>query len=220
MHPALLIILVVLFSTLLSSIGHARLSTLILPIWLRLTSASTLAANQRAKKELLQNRLLLGQTSAQDDFSKWAKIRRKVDKLTQEIEGSNAKLQSAQSTLTLLVRAGLIVLTTVMPFLVTSYHSKTPMFFLPPAAAGTREGSTWFGPIGWALSLAAAPAGSVSAGAWSAVVTRVLTLLISGVKDVMPSASSDTKSAQPTERQSQTEAKKSASIESVKEKSS
>ncbi|PWN42641.1 hypothetical protein IE81DRAFT_117215 [Ceraceosorus guamensis] len=218
MHPALLIILVVLFSTLLSSIGHARLSTLILPIWLRLTSASTLAANQRAKKELLQNRLLLGQTSAQDDFSKWAKIRRKVDKLTQEIE--DAKLQSAQSTLTLLVRAGLIVLTTVMPFLVTSYHSKTPMFFLPPAAAGTREGSTWFGPIGWALSLAAAPAGSVSAGAWSAVVTRVFTLLISGVKDVMPSASSDTKSAKPTEKQSQTEAKKSASIESVKEKSS
>lgn len=75
---------------------------------------------------------------------------------------TDAKLQSAQSTLTLLVRGGLLISTTVIPFLVTSYHSKTPMFFLPPAAAGTREGSTWFGPIGWVLSLAAAPAGEHS----------------------------------------------------------
>lgn len=89
MHPALLIILVVLFSTLLVGIGHARISALILPIWLRLTCASPLATNKRAKKELLENRLLLGKTSAQDDFSKWAKIRRKVDKLTQEIESSS-----------------------------------------------------------------------------------------------------------------------------------
>ena len=39
-----------------------------------------------AKKELFDTRQQMNTTSAQDEFSKWAKLRRKVDKLTGEVD--------------------------------------------------------------------------------------------------------------------------------------
>lgn len=38
------------------------------------------------KKELFETRQKLGLTSAQDEFAKWARLRRSVDKLTQDLD--------------------------------------------------------------------------------------------------------------------------------------
>lgn len=48
-------------------------------------------------------------------------------------------------------KSALWVLTTVLPFIVSSYHRRTPVFWLP---------KNWFGPLGWWLSFPSAPAGA------------------------------------------------------------
>ncbi|PWN95523.1 hypothetical protein FA09DRAFT_341166 [Tilletiopsis washingtonensis] len=182
MHPALLILLCVLATSALSAVGHARITSLLSPLYLRLFHARAHAHSRAARAELLRLRLELGGISAQDDFAKWAKMRRRVDKLQVEAEAGNASTQAALSFFALLIRAGMLLATTVFPFVLTTYYGKTPMFFLPPARPNAPEGTTWLGPIGWVLSLTAAPA--VSAGVWSTVVTRVLGLAIGAVASV------------------------------------
>jgi len=38
------------------------------------------------KKDLFETRQQMNMTSAQDEFSKWARLRRKVDKLTAQVD--------------------------------------------------------------------------------------------------------------------------------------
>jgi hypothetical protein len=204
MHPALLILLCVLATSALSAVGHARITSLLSPLYLRLFHARAHAHSRAARAELLRLRLELGGISAQDDFAKWAKMRRRVDKLQVEAEAGSelwppeclqellrggcglrspaqralrggcerhgpdadslaplpdASTQAALSFFALLIRAGMLLATTVFPFVLTTYYGKTPMFFLPPARPNAPEGTTWLGPIGWVLSLTAAPAG-------------------------------------------------------------
>lgn len=47
-------------------------------------SASSKLASM--KKELFETRQKMNMTSAQDEFSKWAKLRRRVDKLSQQVD--------------------------------------------------------------------------------------------------------------------------------------
>lgn len=113
------------------------------------------------------------------------------------------------------MRAVLFLATTLFPFCLTFYYGKTPMFFLPPsestlaASSAAKAGSpvrrapggfeipydashawgmlneTYLGPLGWLLCLTAAPRGSVSAGMWSTICTRVALLVINQIKDVI-----------------------------------
>lgn len=96
----------------------------------------------------------------------------------------------------MLFKAGLFAASTLLPFAISTYFRKTPIFWLPPA--GSRGGGEdddlqgwkgkgamgdWLGPLGWALSLPSAPRGSVSATVWSQVCGRVLAMVITLLKD-------------------------------------
>lgn len=59
--------------------------------------------------------------------------------------------------------------TMVVPAILSSYFSKSPMFFLPPG--------DWLGPFGRLLSFPKAPMGAVSTTVWSTVCSRVLALV-------------------------------------------
>jgi hypothetical protein len=97
----------------------------------------------------------------------------------------DSRLSSASSMLSILLRVVLFLSTTLFPFLLTFYFGSTPMFFLPPSGtlADPRKSSrmapggftipndpnhawdmvneTYLGPIGWVLSLTAAPRGEL-----------------------------------------------------------
>jgi len=106
----------------------------------------------RAKKaEILQLRADLAATSSQDEFSKWARIRRKLDKAVQDLDNTTADTSQHRKHFNKQFKSALWIVTTVAPFVVSSYHRKSPVFWLPRG---------WFGPLGWWLSFPSAPAGA------------------------------------------------------------
>lgn len=87
LHPACIILLSVVASRLLKLVPNDAFLAVISPLYARVAQRSLLARQRTLKKELFENRQALGQTSSQDQFAKWAKLRRKVDAITQELEG-------------------------------------------------------------------------------------------------------------------------------------
>ncbi|KAK0545699.1 GET complex subunit get1 [Tilletia horrida] len=190
MHPALAILLTTLVAEVITWIGKDTISNALQAIFVRLFHSSTLKEQRALKTDIYATKHELDKTSSQDEFAKWAKLRRKYDKGMQDLEKINATIASTKSTFPLLVKALLFFVVTVIPFGVKTYHRKTPVFWLPPGG--------WFGPIGWALSLPGAPSGSISATIWGMVCSRILVVVASTAKDLfMPSGQQSTASTTP-----------------------
>lgn len=80
----------------------------------------------------------------------------------------------------MLFKGLMFLVTTVMPFFVTSWYSKTPIFWLPPGE------HSWFGPLGWFLALPRAPRGAVSSTVWQMVCSRTLIAVLGAVGNLIP----------------------------------
>lgn len=227
MHPALIILGVVLGVHITNLIGRQRIEALVRPVYLWLFHGQEVKRQRSLKKQLYDTRQQLNMTSSQDQFAKWAKLRRAVDKHVAQLEQTNAHLASASSMVSLLVRAVLFLATTLFPFCLTFYFGKTPMFYLPPSGTSSAPtayhtkrapggfeiphnpghawgmiNETYLGPLGWLLCMTAAPRGSVSAGMWSTVCTRVLLLVTKHITDLfraVPSRS-DKQTQKPVQR--------------------
>ncbi|PPQ72913.1 hypothetical protein CVT26_014576 [Gymnopilus dilepis] len=168
------IFLLVFVGQLVTWIGKTVLLDFAYEAYLRITR-SPLAARQRAlKTEILTTKAELMRTSAQDQFAKWAKLRRSVDKGLAELEKLNGQIASTKSGFSLKFNTLLWLLTTGLQFAVGWWYRKQAVFYLP-------EG--WFGPLGWWLSLPFAPAGSVSVGVWQMACRRVIVVGEKVVKD-------------------------------------
>ncbi|KAG6897779.1 GET complex subunit get1 [Termitomyces sp. T32_za158] len=113
-----------------------------------------MSAQLRAKrKEVLNTKAELLKTSAQDQFAKWAKLRRNVDKGIAELEKLNSDVASTKTAFSLKFNSAIWLLTTGVQFFVGWWYRKVAVFYLPPG---------WFGPLGWWLSFPFAPAGQWS----------------------------------------------------------
>lgn len=155
-------------------------------IYARIVNFSAYKKLNAAKKELFETRQLMNATSAQDEFSKWAKLRRKVDKLTSEVDeksrcssDADKAISSGQFFFSILFKGFMFVLNMAIPTIISSYFSKSPMFFLPPG--------DWFGPLGYFFSFPKAPEGAVSTTIWTMVCGRVLSLVGAYCREVFVS---------------------------------
>lgn len=99
MHPALLIFLVSLVNQTITWLGRDKLQEVVrmrgeltqcYKLYARVVNYSAYRKLNASKKELFATRQEMNATSAQDQFAKWAKLRRKVDKLTSEVEAQSA----------------------------------------------------------------------------------------------------------------------------------
>ncbi|PWY97405.1 hypothetical protein BCV70DRAFT_195423 [Testicularia cyperi] len=195
MHPAAVIFLSVLFTQAIAALGKDRLQEALYVVYANVVDRKTLSRQRSLRKEIFTTKQELAATSSQDQFSKWAKLRRKVDKGLQELERLNGQVASSRTKFSMLFKALMFVLTTVLPFVVTSYYSKTPIFWLPPGQ------SSWFGPLGWFLALPRAPRGSISSTMWQMVCTRSVIALVGSLTSLVPGKTeevlaSDSKAAQ------------------------
>ncbi|WFD19229.1 GET complex subunit get1 [Malassezia caprae] len=148
MHPALVIFLVSLINHAITWIGRDKLQEWFRYVYMGVFKFSASSKLASMKKELFETRQQMNMTSAQDEFSKWAKLRRRVDKLSQQVDEQRF---------------------IAIPFVLNWYFKYVPMFYLPPG--------DWFGPLGYLFSFPNAPVGAVSSTVWTTVCGRVLALV-------------------------------------------
>ncbi|KAM5540269.1 hypothetical protein V8D89_006088 [Ganoderma adspersum] len=174
----------VFVTELISWIGQSVLLEFFYSLYLRIFYSSAAARQKQLKSEILLNKKELLQTSAQDQFAKWAKLRRSVDKGLADLEKLNSELATARTAFSLKFNSALWVMTTGLQFFIGWWFRKAVVFYLPPG---------WFGPLTWWLALPFAPTGSVSCGVWQMACRRVIKVGERVVREVMsPSPSAST----------------------------
>ncbi|KAF9010843.1 CHD5-like protein-domain-containing protein [Cyathus striatus] len=159
------IFLLVFITQVIEWVGKSVLSEFTYTIYLRITRSPGAAKQRALKAEILKNKSELLQTSAQDQFAKWAKLRRTVDKGLADLERLNTEVSASRASFVSTFNTLLWVFTTGLQFVVGWWYRKQAVFYLP---------SGWLGPVEYWLSFPFAPAGSVSVGVWQMACKRVL----------------------------------------------
>lgn len=182
-----------------------------LQVWAAVNRLPTQISEDYAEQRRIQTRFLevrrdLNATSSQDEFAKWAKLRRQHDKLLELLEkkstysrGSrrraitgNAHILTARpfapsttetsidarrTKLMGFVATARWLSTRGVQFLLPFWYAKTPMFWLPHG---------WFPYYAeWIVSFPRAPLGSVSIASWQVACTGVIRLLSDTVAAVL-----------------------------------
>ncbi|KAG8944181.1 GET complex subunit get1 [Tulasnella sp. 424] len=179
MDLILTIFLLVLLTQAISWIGQSVLLDLAYALYQRLFNGAKVAQQRSLKTSILNTKKELLETSAQDQFAKWAKLRRKIDKELADLEKLNSELGSTKTAFSIKFHTAIWIFTTGAQMVLGWWYRKTPVFYLPKG---------WFGPFTWWLSLPFAPAGSVSCGAWQMACKRVITMLERVVRDLYDTA--------------------------------
>ncbi|PKX93171.1 guided entry of tail-anchored proteins factor 1 [Aspergillus novofumigatus IBT 16806] len=118
---------------LVNTVGATTIDTLLWILYLKLpTSTSKNAREQsRLKREVVQLKREMNNTSSQDEFAKWAKLRRKHDKAMDEYEAMNKKLTAQKTSFDWSVKIARWLSTNGLKIFLQFYYSKTPVFALP-----------------------------------------------------------------------------------------
>ena len=115
-------------------------------------------------------------TSAQDEFAKWAKLRRQHDKAKDKYDKKASEQQSFRTTFDRIVTALRWLGTQGLNFFCNFYFSAQPMFWLPQG---------WMPyPAEWVLSFPRAPLGSISINIWALACASVIGMVAEGVVGV------------------------------------
>ncbi|KAF8444770.1 CHD5-like protein-domain-containing protein [Boletus edulis BED1] len=166
----------VFLTELVSWIGKTVLLDFAWALYCRMFMSVQYTRQRQIKAELLVTKKELLQTSAQDQFAKWAKLRRSVDKGLAELEKLNGELATTKTAFSAKFSSLVWILTTGLQFAIGWWYRKSAVFYLPP---------NWFGPLTWTLALPFAPPGSVSVGVWQMACRRVIKVGECTVKNIM-----------------------------------
>ncbi|KAK3343731.1 CHD5-like protein-domain-containing protein [Lasiosphaeria hispida] len=175
--PSLLVAIFVveLVVQLVNSIGAATINSL---IWRAVTSlpvpiAQEFADQRKKQKEYLAVRRELQATSSQDQFAKWAKLRRQHDKLLEGLEKKKTALDASRAKFDSYLTTARLISTRGVQWFLPFWYSKEPIFWLPYG---------WFPYyVEWFASFPRAPIGSVSIVVWQWACTGMITLIIETV---------------------------------------
>ncbi|KAI9637645.1 protein GET1 [Dioszegia hungarica] len=177
LNLAALILLVVTLTQIVSWVGKSVLQELAFSAYSRVLLSSPASKQRTLRKQVLADKAALSKTSSQDEFAKWAKLRRKLDKGLADLEAVNTQITSAKSSFSLRFNSLLWFITTGSQLFLVWWYRRQPVFYLPSGWAP--------GIVGWMLSFPSAPKGSVSSAAWAAVCKRVLLTAEEVVKDLL-----------------------------------
>ncbi|KAI1260791.1 CHD5-like protein-domain-containing protein [Xylariaceae sp. FL1019] len=177
----LVVLLVEVAVTLVNTIGAAAINQVLWNIYLSLPTETSRSAaeNKKVQKEYLAIRRELNATSSQDQFAKWAKLKRQHDKQLEQLEKIKASYEASKAGFDR--TAGIIrwTATSGVKFILPWIYGKEAMFWLP---------SGWFPYyVEWILSFPRAPLGSVSIVSWQTACAGVVLLLADTIKAIIKS---------------------------------
>ncbi|KAL8797402.1 MAG: hypothetical protein Q9195_000557 [Heterodermia aff. obscurata] len=119
--------------------------------------------------EVVRLKREMNATSSQDQFAKWAKLRRQHDKVLAEYEELSSSLSSFKSTFNRTTTVLRWLGTNGLRFFLQWWFAKRPMFWIPRG---------WLpGYVEWALAFPRAPRGSVSIQIWGIACGTVVNLI-------------------------------------------
>ncbi|KAJ6264281.1 hypothetical protein Dda_0426 [Drechslerella dactyloides] len=123
-------------------------------------ASSDLENMRRHQLEVLRIRKEMSNTSSQDEFAKWAKLRRQHDKKVAELEKLSETVGAQKLKFSRIVSSSRWLLFSILGAFLQFWYRKEPVLWLPKG---------WLpGVVEWGLSFPQAPQGSVSANIWSA----------------------------------------------------
>ncbi|CAJ0550388.1 Ff.00g103180.m01.CDS01 [Fusarium sp. VM40] len=155
---------------LVNTIGATAINNLLWTLINFLPIATSKAAGEQRKiqADYLKVRRDLNATSSQDEFARWAKLRRQHDKLLDQLEKSKKNTEAARSNFDRVLTVLRIVVTRAPQYFLPFWYATEPMFWLPHG---------WFPYYAeWILSFPRAPIGSVSIASWQLACTGVIAL--------------------------------------------
>nr|POE85545.1 protein get1 [Quercus suber] len=177
MVSVLLIVFVVQLSLhLLNSIGSQAVSDLLWHIYTSLPTPQSkdAAAIASLRREVVRLNREMRAVSAQDDFAKWARLRREHDKMKDKYDKASDSTRSFRQTFDRIVSALRWIGTQGLNFLLNTYYSKQALFWLPQDWVPYQ--------VEWVLSFPRAPLGSVSINMWGIACGSVIAMVSEAVR--------------------------------------
>ncbi|KAF2461346.1 protein get1 [Lineolata rhizophorae] len=167
----LLVFLVQLTTQLFSSVGVATTNEIAWILYNKLPTKTSQSVQEQTKlqREILRMKKEMNAVSAQDEFARWARLRRQHDDVVAKYENISSSLSSTKTSFDRTVALLRWIATTGLRFLLQTYYQREPMFWIP---AG------WLPYyVEWILSFPRAPLGSVSIQVWSMACSSIITLV-------------------------------------------
>ncbi|CAO3632890.1 unnamed protein product [Mucor fragilis] len=186
MYLPLTIFLLVLVTESVLFLGYSYITSLTYDLYVKITKDARVVKQQKMKRDTLKLKSELAKTSSQDEFAKWAKLRRKLDKSVADLEKMNADIAYSKTAFELKVKSVLWFLVHGSQLVMVMWFRKSAVFYLPPG---------WFGPAQRILSWPFAPAGSVSVAIWFAACRRMIKALALTVNDFVFAPAAEKKMA-------------------------
>ncbi|OAQ71046.1 CHD5 domain-containing protein [Pochonia chlamydosporia 170] len=155
----------------INAVGAAQINNLLWTLinYLPVSTSKAAAEQRKLQAEYLKVRRDLNATSSQDEFAKWAKLRRQHDKLLEKLDASKKGMEASRARFDNYLTAIRMLITKVPQYFLPFWYGKEPMFWLPYG---------WFPYYAeWIISFPRAPLGSVSAPSWQLACSGVITLL-------------------------------------------
>ncbi|OAP59957.1 hypothetical protein AYL99_04959 [Fonsecaea erecta] len=132
-------------------------------------SSKDMQEQLRLRREVLRLKREMNAVSAQDEFSKWAKLRRQHDKAMEEHDKKAAAVSSSRSSFDTKATAIRWTCTSGLRLALQFWHAKTPVFTYP------RGWFPWY--VEWLLGFPRCPYGGVSINVWSTACGTVIALV-------------------------------------------
>ncbi|EUC50068.1 hypothetical protein COCMIDRAFT_1255 [Bipolaris oryzae ATCC 44560] len=175
--PSLLLVVFILQLLLhvINTVGKNTVNELLWILYNKLPTPSSGSAKrcQILKKEIVQLKRELGNTSPQDNFSKWAKLDRQHNKAMAEYQKLDGSLRSHHSAFTSAVSTLRWLGTQGLRFVLQFWFAKSPMFWIPAGWVPYY--------VEWILSFPRAPLGSVSINIWGIACASMIALVAEAV---------------------------------------
>ncbi|KAG0025915.1 GET complex subunit get1 [Podila clonocystis] len=177
MQLAIGVLLVVLLAEFIGLIGKTQTTAWAYDLYLKVMHKDRIAKQRLLKKEVLTLKNDLARTSSQDEFAKWAKLRRKMDSKIADLEKMTSELHVSKASFEIKFKGLLWFITSGIQFLMVAWFRRVPVFYLPMG---------WFGPAEIVLSLPFAERGSVSIAIWFYFCRKFITLFASNLAEFVP----------------------------------
>ncbi|KAI9204365.1 WRB/Get1 family [Polychytrium aggregatum] len=172
MHPALNVLICSFLIQLLEIVGYSFIAKQVYLLLSWLSNPAQQRQAEKEKREILDLKNELSSVNAQDEFAKWAKLRRQLDKKVAAFETSGRDRGLQKATFEFQISWGLwLTFWIVKLFLMFTYRA-SPMFYVR---------KSWLGPFYYFISLPFAPKGSVSVIYWFFACQNVFTRLLKSI---------------------------------------